>query len=556
MRNVSLLLAAFVLAAISAYGGEGKIRRSERRIAGRYIVMLQPGTDVDAFGKAARVSHGARVRHAFKHGIKALSLDVSETEALALSRDARVSFVEEDSVVSATSAWGLDRIDQRALPLDGAYSHDRSGAGVTVYIVDTGIFADHEEFAGRVASGFSSVPGDAGTADCNGHGTHVAGIAAGSSYGVAKAATLVPVRVLDCNGSGSASSVIAGLEWILERHTASPRPSVVNLSLGGGASSAVDKAVEMLVATGITTVVAGGNFNQDACFTSPARVPAAITVGATTETDARAAFSNYGTCVDLFAPGTNIMSAWYASAAGTVTSSGTSASAPFVSGVAALWIEAYPDASPGSVAQTITSNATGDAISAIGDGSPNLLLFSRVGTLDETVSPSGEEQLLADPSFEYGMTFWTSEICSAIRPTGCLNPDLEEYNPTSFAARTGKANASIGGPAKNFMISSEPISVPASITRAELSAYLWVITKNKKSSVADVLTIEIRDAGGMLLQTLGTFSNLDASPTYVRRAFDVSAFRGKTIRIVFSGVQTQGPPTYFLLDDAALNVWH
>jgi hypothetical protein len=361
--------------------------------------------------------------------------------------------------------------------------------------------------------------------------------------------TLVPVRVLDCNGSGSISTVIAGLDWILQDHALSPRPSVVNMSLAGDASSALDTEVNSLLLAGMTTVVAAGNENVDACGKSPARVPGVLTVGASTETDQRAKFSNYGDCVALFAPGTNILSDWYSSSTATAISSGTSESAPFVAGVAALILEKYPSASPTVVSQTLLSQATLGVLGSL-VGSPNRLLFSVIDALDTTTT--GDAQLLADPSFEYGTTFWTSDICTVIVQTGCP-PDL--FDMMSVRSHSGKSHATIGGPARTFHLSSETVTIPPTVSKAELSVYLWVVTKDKKQSADDVLTVEVRDASGALLGTLGTFSNLDANATYTQRRFDVSRYRGATIRISFTGIQSQGPPTWFMLDDVTLNIW-
>ncbi|MGZ7079960.1 MAG: S8 family serine peptidase, partial [Thermoanaerobaculia bacterium] len=262
-----------------------------------------------------------------------------------------------------------------------------------------------------------------------------------------------------------------------------------------------------------------------------------------------------GVCVDLFAPGTHIVSDWYSSPTAAAVSSGTSVAAPFVTGVAALCLQQFPDATPSAVSRTILAQATADMLGAVGNGSPNRLLFSQLNSLTDPAP--GDSQLLGDPSFDYGTTFWALDICTVINPTGC-GPSFDfDIMSATYPSRSGKHHASLGGPQKSFHLTSESVTIPSNVSRAELSVYLWVVARSKRQQVVDdVLKIEIRDSASRLLETVGTFSNLDASSTYVQRRFDLSRYRGKSIRISFTGIQNPGPPTWFLLDDVTLNVWH
>jgi len=353
-------------------------------IEGSYIVVLADGAtraDETAAVREAR-AEGARDVDRFATVLDGFSAELSDSALEEVRDNPDVDYVEADQEVSVAATqspatWGLDRIDQRNRPLTNSYTYDRTGQGVTAYIIDTGIRPSHNEFGGRVTAGASAINDGRGSNDCNGHGTHVAGTVGGSVYGVAKQVSLVPVRVLDCNGSGSNSGVIAGVDWVTSNHTSGP--AVANMSLGGGVSTALDAAVNRSIADGVTYAVAAGNSNANACNSSPARVGGALTVGSTTSTDARSSFSNFGSCLDIFAPGSSITSAWYTSNTATNTISGTSMAAPHVAGAAALYLQGNPGASPSTVNSAIVNGATTGLVTGAGTGSPNRLLYSRLG---------------------------------------------------------------------------------------------------------------------------------------------------------------------------------
>lgn len=331
---------------------------------------------------------GGEVTHVYDSALDGFAVRLPLPALPLLQALPGVAGVEPDRVVrvsgtqAPTPSYGLDRIDQRALPLNSTLTTAATGAGVKAYVVDTGIRLDHDDFGGRAVSGFDAV--DGGSADdCNGHGTHVAGTTGGTRFGVAKEATLVAVRVLGCDGSGATSGVIAGVDYVTRDHQAG-QPAVANLSLGGGASAALDSAVNAAIADGVSFVVAAGNDGgflgdltgqSNACNSSPARVPGALTVGAIDRTDTKASYSNRGPCLDLFAPGTDIPSAWFTDRAATATISGTSMAAPHVAGAAALFLSQSPAATPAQVAQRLVSTATPGVVKSPGTGSPNRLLF-------------------------------------------------------------------------------------------------------------------------------------------------------------------------------------
>ncbi len=350
-------------------------------IPGRYIIVFKSSVRNPASEAAnlMRGMAGGQLHHTYSNSIKGFSATLPDAALPSIRNNPNVDYIEADQTVSLNQAlqssatWGLDRIDQANLPLNSQYYYYYTGAGVNAFIIDTGIRPDHVEFTGRLLPGYNVVPGKNSTSDCNGHGTHVAGTVGGTTYGVAKTVSLIPVRVLDCRGSGTWSGVIAGIDWV----AGSPLPRrVANMSLGGGKSLVVNAAVAGAVSKGVTMVVAAGNSSADACNYSPASEPSAITVAASTSLDAKPSWSNFGTCVDIFAPGYNIKSAWNASSTATNTISGTSMASPHVAGVAALALAAKPSATPAAVATFLTSNATTNLLTSIGAGSPNRLVFS------------------------------------------------------------------------------------------------------------------------------------------------------------------------------------
>lgn len=395
MNHRTTLLSTAVglsLACASLTATAGEFRTVKQPIPGQYIVVLKDNaaslasersslSRVSVVSRDIATKHRAKLVRSYNNVLRGFVARADDKSLARLLADPRVAYVQEDGVVSiaasqSNATWGIDRIDQRNMPLNQTYTYDTTASSVHAYIIDTGILLNHAQFSGRIGNGYDAVSNGGNANDCNGHGTHVAGTVGGTTYGVAKEVKLHPVRVLGCNGSGANSGVIAGMDWVAENHV---KPAVVNMSLGGSADQATDDAVNRLHNAGVTVVVAAGNNSGNACSYSPARAANAITVGSTTNTDARSSFSNFGSCLDIYGPGSNILSAWHTSSTATNTISGTSMASPHVAGVAALYLANNPNATPTQVRNALVDNATSGKVTDAGSGSPNKLLYSIFG---------------------------------------------------------------------------------------------------------------------------------------------------------------------------------
>jgi serine protease len=489
-------------------------------IPGRYIVVLESGVaSAASTGREMVEAHGGSLHYSYEAALKGFAANLSPAAVDQLRRNPRVKYVAEDGWATTgetqqnNATWGLDRIDQRALPLNTTFVYDPTGAGVNVYVIDTGIRTSHSEFGGRASVGADFINDGRNGQDCNGHGTHVAGTIAGTTYGVAKSANVIAVRVFGCSGGAAYSTIIAAVDWVTAN---AQKPAVANMSLGGGVSAPMNDAVAASIASGVVYAVAAGNESTDACTRSPASTPTALTVASSTSTDIRSSFSNWGNCVDLFAPGSSITSAWWSSDTQTNTISGTSMATPHVAGVAALYLQNNPTATPAAVAQAILSSGT---VGTIGDaaGSPNNLLYSRL------TPPAPGPTIVLNKS---------SLLFTFLRNQGTAAASADNVPVQRFTASGGGAPreaAEDGAAVYATTLAGSTASLPVILSNGGTLALNW-------SASSDRPWLAVAPGAGMLAP--GSSSTLDATVTSASLA--LGSYTGKlAVRDTAAGIPSR-----------------
>jgi len=524
---------------------------SPRRVPDQFIVVLNPRSNARAMATRMARRHGGTVLHVYEHALKGFAIRLPEPAAEAIARNPNVAYVEADQTVSlnatqSPATWGLDRVDQRSLPLDNAYTYDFDGTGVDAYIIDTGIRVTHNQFGGRALLDFTAVNDGNGASDCNGHGTHVAGTVGGSTYGIAKNVALHAVRVLDCQGSGTTSGVIDGIDWVTNNHAS---PAVANMSLGGGVSTSLDNALNNSVASGVFYAVAAGNSNADACNSSPSRAAEAYTIAATDDTDTRASFSNFGSCVDIFAPGVNITSSWNTSDTATNTISGTSMATPHVTGAAALVLDEDPSLTPDQVKQTLTNRATANVVTDPA-GSPNLLLYTLAASGGGGGGGGGSQSTVFSEDFDAAAGGGEAPGWNKSSATN----DLWRLASDCVSAPSGSFQLAFSRTSPNCDYDVGTASGWARSPNIDLSGATAATLKfdhfwetESYSGAFDVMEVQVSANGGSTWSTIETIDSSDSNPAgYVSESLDVSSFISSSFRIRFMFDSQDGVNNDFL----------
>ncbi|SNT53731.1 Serine protease, subtilisin family [Asanoa hainanensis] len=461
---------------------------SPNAVPGRYIVVLKDGADVGGRARDLTARFGGQTRHLYTAGFRGFATAMSEQQAVKLAADPAVASVEAVQRIGVLDTqnnppnWGDDRIDQANLPLNQAYTYPANpGQGATVYVLDTGLNANHVDFTGRVRQGTDMVDNDSNPADCHGHGTHVAGTAVGTSYGVAKKASVVAVRVLNCQGSGTNDDLIAGINWV---RTNAQKPAVVNYSIGCQSrctSQAMDSAVSSLISSGVQFVQAAGNSSDDACYYSPQAVAAAVTVGNTTSSDARNSSSNYGSCLDIFAPGTSIVSASYSSNTGSATMTGTSMASPHTAGAAAVYLGLNPSATPAQVRDALVNNATTGKVTSPGTGSPNRLLYT--GFMNGGTNPNNPS--VTNPGNQ--STAVGASVNLQLQASGGTTPYTWSTSGLPAGLSIGSSTGLITGSPTTAGTSNVTVTVRDNVSRTGTATFTWTVSTGGGCTAAQVV---------------------------------------------------------------------